>query len=158
MLDIFILIGMCVFVANSAKKKGYAGWPFVLMMIFTWLFFGFGAAIAGVIIMGDGNDKLPMGFIIGYIIGAVTACLVTSLLVAVLPARETEDDEDYYADRRRRRSRRDDYDEEDDRDRDGRRNRDRDDRDDRDDRRKRDDRDDDLDDRNWRPRRYSDDR
>ncbi len=146
MLDILILIGMCFYVANAAKKKGYSGWPFVLLMIFAWLFFGCGAGVGGMMIMGQEDDEFPFGFLIGYVLGVVLACVSTSLLIACLPSRETDDDRDDSS-RRRRRRRAVDDDDDDRRDRGDRRRYDRDD--------DRDDRDDDRDG-DRRPRRYDD--
>lgn len=148
MLDIIILIGMCFYVANAAKKKGYSGWPFVLLMIFSWLCFGCGAGIGGMMVMGDADEEFPFGFIIGYVIGVVIACVGTSILIACLPSRETDDDRDYSRRRRRR------YDDEGD-DRPSRRRDGYDDDDDRRDRGRRYDRDDREDD-DDRPRRYDD--
>lgn len=163
MLEIIILVAMCRHLHGKAKKKGWPGWPFVLLMIFGWFVFGIGAGIAGIIISGDDGD-IPIGGIIGYLLGVVLACVTNVLIVALLPDRGVQDDDEDYSDRRRRRFRQDSYesDEADEDDRRGRRRRDdredEEDRDDRRDRRRRDDRDDDLDDRNWRPRRDRDDR
>lgn len=53
MCEIVILISMCRYLARTAKSKEQPGWPFVLLMIFSWFVGGIGGAIAGVAITGD---------------------------------------------------------------------------------------------------------
>lgn len=153
MLEIIVVISMCRFLHKKATDKGWPGWPFVLTMIIGWLAFALGGLILGIILSGD-DGEFPIGGVIGYLIGAVIACVSNTMVVTMLPNRKTETEDDDYTDRRRRRRRYEDDDDDDRRDRqdrEGRRRYDRD--DDRDDRR--DNRDDDRD---WRPKRYSDDR
>ena len=153
MLEIFILVAMCRHLHKTATNKGYAGWPFAVLMVFGWFVGGIGGAVGGVILMGDGGGEIPVSGVIGYLLGVALACIGNALLVAVLPARERPDDED---DDRPRRQRAYDDDEYDDRDRDrdprrGRRYADEDDDPGRDARRRRyEDEDDDRDDRRGR--------
>ncbi len=139
MLEIFVLVAMCRYLHRTAKGKGWAGWPFVLLMIFGWFAGGFGGAIGLSIMLPDLNDEFPVAMLLGYLCGVVLSCVGNAIIVAMLPNKATDDDRDY-SDRRRRRSA-DDDDDDDPRDRRGR-------RDDRDD----DDRDDDRDSRRGRRR------
>lgn len=139
MLEIVVLISMCRYLHKSATGKGWPGWPFVLLMILGWFAFGIGGGIAGILVSGDDGD-LPVGGIIGYVVGVVLACLANAMIVGILPNRKVTDDYDRDDSPRRRGDDRweDEYDD----DRRQRHARSRDDRDDRDDRERRRSRDD----------------
>lgn len=111
MLEILVLFSMCRFLHKKATEKGWPGWPFVLAMIFSWVGFGFSGAVVGVIVTGD-DGELPVGGIIGYLVGAVMACITNAVFVNLLPDRNDQPDDDDYRPRpRSQRERFDDGDE-----------------------------------------------
>ena len=131
MIEIIVLFLMGRYLHSTATKKGWPGWPFVLLMIFGWFVCAIGGGVVGMIVTDDWDSELPVGGIVGYFVGAVFACVGNALVVAMLPNKAVDDDRDYSTRRRGRR-----YDEgednDDPRDRRGRRyDRDDDDRDDR---------------------------
>lgn len=84
MLELFLLTGMCRYVHRMATEQGRAGWPFVLLMIFSWGVGGVGGAVAGVIVF----DGMQFGVIAGYVMGVIGACVLNTLMVSALTERE----------------------------------------------------------------------
>jgi MFS family permease len=67
-----------------ATEQGRAGWPFVLLMIFSWGVGGIGGGVVGGIVL-DGSQ---IGFIAGYVLGVIAACVLNTLIVSALTERE----------------------------------------------------------------------
>lgn len=110
MLEIFVLVAMCRYLHKTARAKGRPGWPFVLLMIFGWFAGAIGGGILGIMIGGD-DGEFPIGFIVGYLVGAALACIGNAIIVNLLTpvhdpeAEEREEEEREYIERRRRQAR-----------------------------------------------------
>jgi uncharacterized membrane protein YeaQ/YmgE (transglycosylase-associated protein family) len=83
-LEIVLLTAMCRYVHRMATEQGRAGWPFVLLMIFSWGVGGVGGGVAGAIVF----DGMQFGLIAGYVLGVIAACVLNSLIVAALTERQ----------------------------------------------------------------------
>ena len=88
MLEIFILIAMCKSLHKKASYKGHPGWIFVLSMVLSWLFLGVGLGVAGLVFFDSGDGEFSIGFVLGYLLGVVAACVGNYLLVLSLPIKD----------------------------------------------------------------------
>ena len=96
MLEIFLLIHLGKKLAAKARRRNWAGWPWVILLVLGW----FGGLLAGAIASTvaylathPGEQEAPLLLVLasGY---AVAACVATGLFVVVglLPG-ETPDEE-----------------------------------------------------------------
>ena len=102
MLEIFLLIHLGKKLAAKARRRGWAGWPWVILLILGW----FGALLTGAIASSvaylathPGEQEAPLLLVLASAYGVaacVAACVATGLFVVVgfLPADAAEEDYD----------------------------------------------------------------
>jgi hypothetical protein len=104
MCELVIVVALCFAIANQAKNKGRAGWPYVLLLIALWLFGEIAGAVLAVIavqggssdVSSDGGRGLAYGCaIVGAIIGVATAFIILAALPEVARRRSGSYDDDY---------------------------------------------------------------
>ena len=85
MLEISILVLLCKYVYKTADSKGYPGILFAVLMVISWFAGGIIGGVVGMLEQGDGEDYLPFGFLIGYLVGVMLAAGINYAIVSALP-------------------------------------------------------------------------
>src|SRR5262245_25278750 len=111
MLEIVLLFVLSKQIIAMAKRRDIVGWPFVVMLIALWIIGELTGAVAGVIILGDnGGDGINLAIIPFAIAGAAIGAGITFAIMAVIPKRSPEYDDEFDRPRRRAIEEDDDFD------------------------------------------------